>query len=112
MDISAVIYFTVMSGTLKKVIWVGSSYKDLMDLPERVRRFFGHALFLAQCGEKHQAVKVLKGFGGAGVLEILEHDEGGTYRAVHTVNFTDFVAILHCFQKKKQKRHSNAQSRS
>jgi len=94
--------FAVMCGSLKKVIWVGSSCKDLMDLPEGVRRFFGHALFLAQCGEKHEAAKVLKGFGGAGVLEILEHDEGGTYRAVYTVNIKDFVVVLHCFQKKSK----------
>ncbi|WP_337833363.1 type II toxin-antitoxin system RelE/ParE family toxin [Desulfonatronum thioautotrophicum] len=70
--------------------------------PEGVRRFFGHALFLAQCGEKHEAAKVLKGFGGAGVIEILESDEGGTYRAVYTVNFKDFVVVLHCFQKKSK----------
>ena len=29
--------------------------------------------------------KPLKGFGGAGVLELIEDDEGGTYRAVYTV---------------------------
>lgn len=102
MSISAVVYHAGMSGNLKKVIWVGSSYKDLMELPEGVRRFFGHALFLAQSGEKHKDAKVLKGFGGAGVLEILERDEGGTYRAVYTVQLRDFVVVLHCFQKKSK----------
>jgi phage-related protein len=56
-------------------------------LPEEVKREFGFALSLVQFGEKHINTKVLKGFGGAGVLEVLENDKGGTYRAVYTVNF-------------------------
>ena len=57
---------------------------------------------MAQAGDKHDAVKVLKGFGGAGVLEIVENDAGGTYRAVYTVKFTEAVFVLHCFQKKSK----------
>ena len=80
--------------------WVGSSHKDLMALPSAVRRFFGFALSLAQGGEQHEAAKVLKGFGGAGVLEVIESDVGGTYRAVYTLKFAQAVFVLHCFQKK------------
>ena len=80
--------------------WIGSSYKDLMQLPAGVRRFFGFALNAAQHGEQHAAAKVLKGFGGAGVLELVENDVGGTYRAVYTVRFEEAVFVLHCFQKK------------
>lgn len=82
--------------------WLGSSKKDLMALPERVRRFFGHALHFAQQGEKHDAAKPLKGFGGAGVVEIVENDEGGTYRAVYTVRYVEVVFVLHCFHKKSK----------
>jgi len=73
-----------------------------MALPEDVRRFFGHALNFAQHGEKHDAAKPLKGFGGTGVLEIVENDEGGTYRAVYTVRYEEAVFVLHCFQKKSK----------
>jgi phage-related protein len=66
----------------KPLLWMGSSKKDLMSLPAEVCRFFGHALDFAQRGDKHDAAKVLKGFGGAGVLEVVEDDAGGTYRAV------------------------------
>lgn len=53
--------------------WIGSSHKDLMALPADVRRLFGFvALSLAQAGYRHDAAKVLKGFGGAGVLEVVE----------------------------------------
>ena len=47
-------------------------------------------------------MKVLKGFGDAGVLEIIESDTGGTYRAVYTVRFAEAVFVLHCFQKKSK----------
>ena len=71
-----------------------------MSLPIEVRKFFGHALDFAQRGNQHDAAKVLKGFGGAGVLEVVENDVGGTYRAVYTVKFQAAVFVLHCFQKK------------
>ena len=61
----------------KPLEWIGSSHKDLMDLPADVRRLFGFALSLAQSGDKHDAAKILKGFGGAGVLEVVEDDVGG-----------------------------------
>ena len=87
----------------KPLQWIGSSRKDLMDLPADVRRLFGFALSLAQAGDRHDAAKVLKGFGGAGVLEVVEDDIGGTYRAVYTVKFAEAVFVLHCFQKKSKR---------
>ncbi len=86
----------------KPLLWIGSSKKDLMALPLKVRKFFGHALDFAQHGEQHAAVKVLKGFGNAGVLEVVEDDADGTYRAVYTVRFAEAVFVLHCFQKKSK----------
>ena len=86
----------------KPLAWIGSSKKDLMALPINVRKFFGHALDFAQRGDQHVAAKVLKGFGGAGVLEVVEDDSSGTYRAVYTVKFEQAVFVLHCFQKKSK----------
>ena len=86
----------------KLLVWIGSSKKDLMALPMEVRKFFGHALDFAQRGNRHEAAKVMKGFGGAGVLEVVEDDSGGTYRAVYTVKFENAVFVLHCFQKKSK----------
>ena len=87
----------------KPLAWIGSSKKDLMALPVDVRKFFGHALDFAQRGDKHDAAKVLKGFGGAGVLEVLDDDQDGTYRAVYTVKFVEAVFVLHCFSKKSKR---------
>lgn len=64
---------------------------------------FGYALHLAQYGGKHSQSKPLKGFGSAGVLEVVEDDDGSTYRAVYTVRFSNAVYVLHCFQKKSHK---------
>jgi len=71
-----------------------------MGMPEDVQDTFGYALHLAQTGKKHEQAKPLKGFGSAGVLEVVEDDTGNTYRAVYTVRFQNAVYVLHCFQKK------------
>lgn len=84
----------------KPLYWVASSKKDLKDLPEEVQDVFGYALHLAQDGKKHDQAKPLKGFGGAGVLEVVEDFNGDTYRAAYTVKFANAVYVLHCFQKK------------
>ncbi|GMB67934.1 hypothetical protein PBNK5_14490 [Pectobacterium brasiliense] len=85
---------------MKSLYWVGSSKKDLQSLPADVQDVFGYALHVAQTGGKHTQAKPLKGFGGAGVLEVVEDYIGDTYRAVYTVKFGEAVYVLHTFQKK------------
>ena len=87
----------------KPVFWIASSRKDLKKFPKGVRQTVGQALFDAQTGSKHPDAKPLKGFSGAGVLEVVEDDEGSTYRAVYTVKFAGVVYVLHAFQKKSKK---------
>ena len=89
--------------TTKPLFWLGSSRKDLRGFPEPVKDIIGHALFIAQLGRKHEDAKPLRGYGGAGVLELVEDFDGDTYRAVYTVKFTDAVYVLHVFQKKSKK---------
>lgn len=91
-----------MSASLKPVEWVGSSLEDLKEFPEDVRQVIGYALNLAQSGEKHPSAKPLKGFKGAGVLEVVEDFDGDTYRAVYTVKLAGVVYVLHAFQKKSK----------
>jgi phage-related protein len=88
---------------MKPLYWVGSSRKDIASTPEEVQDIFGYALYLAQIGQKHEDAKPLKGFGSAGVLEVVEDWHGDTYRAVYTVRFTAAVFVLHVFQKKSRK---------
>jgi len=89
-----------MPKTIKPLRWVGSAKKDLNAMPEDVQDTFGYALHLAQTGSKYGHAKPLKGYGGAGVLEVVEDCQGDTYRAVYTVRYASAVYVLHCFQKK------------
>src|SRR5574344_746036 len=84
----------------KPLRWVASSKKDLMAMPEAVQDTFGYALHLAQVGQKHPDAKPMKGFGGAGVVEVVEDFQGDAYRAVYTVRYAEAVYVVHCFQKK------------
>jgi phage-related protein len=87
---------------LKPLIWVGSAKADLKAFPEDVRLVMGYALYLAQVGGKHPGAKPLHGFGGAGVLEVVEEHDGDAYRAVYTVRLAGVVYALHAFQKKSK----------
>lgn len=87
---------------LKPVIWIGSSRDDLRRLSDHVQDEIGYALYFAQQNKRHRSAKVLKGFGGAGVLEIVVDDRGGTYRGVYAIKFQGFVCVLHVFQKKSK----------
>ncbi len=89
-----------MGQELKTLLWIASAKRDLKGMPEDVQDTFGYALHLAQVGKKHEQAKPLKGFGSAGVLEVVEDDAGSTYRAVYTVRIQGAVYVLHCFQKK------------
>lgn len=86
----------------KPVRWVGSSKQDLSAFPEDVKRRVGGALWEAQTGGKAPYAKPLKGFGGAGVLEVVDDFDGDTYRAAYTVRFVGIVYVLHAFQKKSK----------
>ena len=86
----------------KLVEWVGSSKEDLSEFPRDVRIMFGFALHEAQSGRKHPDAKPLKGFGGAGVLEIVTRFDGDAYRAGYTVKLADRIYVLHAFQKKSK----------
>jgi phage-related protein len=87
---------------IKPLLWIASSRRDLRSLPLSVRRGFGLSLFAVQEGEMPPFAKPLKGFSGAGVLELIEDERGSTYRAVYTVRFSDVVYVLHVFQKKSK----------
>jgi len=88
--------------SLKPVIWVGSSRRDLRAFPERVQDHVGYALYLAQRGGKHPDTKTLNGFGRAGVVEVIKDFRGDTFRAVYTLRFAGAIYVLHAFQKKSK----------
>jgi phage-related protein len=88
--------------TLQPVIWVGASHRDFCRFPNAVQARMGYALYVAQQGDKHRDAKPLRGFGGAGVLEIVSDHEGDTFRCIYTVRIAGAVYVLHAFQKKSK----------
>lgn len=89
--------------SLKPLRWVGDTYEAMCGFPQAVRQEMGYALYLAQAGDRHPDAKPLKGFGGAGVLEVVGIHQGDTFRAVYTVKLADAVYVLHAFKKKAKK---------
>jgi phage-related protein len=89
--------------------WVGSSKKDFLGFPERVKDEMGNALGLAQFGGTHPSAKPWRGQ-GPGVFELVEDHDGDTYRAIYTVRFREVVYVLHAFQKKSPKGIRTAQT--
>ena len=87
---------------MKELVWIASSKKDLLKLPDHVIDFMGNGLQLAQNGKKDPHAKPLKGFGGTDVIELIDIDMSGTYRAVYTVKMKDIIFVLHVFQKKSK----------
>lgn len=84
---------------IRPVSWVGSSKDDLSALHEDVKDTVGQALFEAQKGGRHPSAKPLRGYGDAGVLEIVVDHDGDTFRAVYR---PDRLYVLHVFQKKSK----------
>jgi phage-related protein len=86
----------------KPIRWVGSSKEDVSAFPDDVKRRIG-LLFEPQMGRKANYAKPLKGYGSAGVLEVVDDFDGDTFRAVYTVRFAEAVYVLHAFQKKARR---------
>jgi phage-related protein len=87
---------------LKPVVWVGSSRKDLRKFPDPVQQQVGYAIYVAQRGGKHRDAKVLTGFGGARVLEVVEDFRGDTFRAVYTLKYSDSVYCCMRFRRNRK----------
>jgi phage-related protein len=101
-----------MSHDRKPLFWIGSSKADLKEFPDEVQDVMGHALDIAQQGKKHPEAKPLSGFGGAGVLEIVDDYDGDTYRTVYTVKFPRAVCVCPaCLPKEVKERHCHAETR-
>jgi len=88
---------------LKPVEFIGTSKKDLSGFPDPVKQDIGHALFVAQQGNRAPNAKTLQGFGGGTVVEIVEDHDGDTYRCVYTTRLKRAIYVLHAFQKKSKR---------
>jgi phage-related protein len=93
----------------RRVVWVASSKRDLLEMPQPVVREIGMAIGVAQRGSKAPSAKPWKGE-GPGVMEIVSDFASDTFRAVYTITFKEAVYVLHCFQKKSPRGRKTARA--
>ncbi len=87
---------------MRPLLWIGSSLNDLREMPEEVKKEFGHSLREIQKGRDPGNITHLRHLGVSGISEISVEERGGTFRTVYTVEFKDMIAVLHVFQKKSK----------
>jgi phage-related protein len=86
---------------VKRLIWTGSSKKDLKKFSDEGMRKAGYQLGRVQLGLKPNDWKPMPAI-GPGVEEIRIHAEN-EYRVSYVARFEDAVYVLHCFAKKTQR---------
>jgi len=87
----------------KPVVWVSAGRDELKALPREVQRTMGIALWFAQLGSLHPAATPMKGRQFAGVIEVREDYDRGTYRLMYIAKLGDVIYALCAFQKKATK---------
>ena len=88
--------------TIRPVVWIGTSKKNLLGFPKGAQKLIGDELQLIQFGEMPSNTKPFKGV-GSGVFEIAIRYATDAYRAVLAVQLGEKIYVLHSFQKKAKK---------
>jgi phage-related protein len=88
---------------MKRVAWVASSYRDLVQCPEEVQDAVGYALYQAQLGEVPESARRMRGDLHS-VFEIRTKNAIGDsiFRAAYTTIIGNDVYVLDVFQKKSK----------
>ncbi len=86
---------------MRPLLWIGSSKKDLKEMPVGVRKEIGHSLRELQKGRDPGNTKPLKHLHEP-ISEVVVDEREGTFRAAYTVEFKNVVAVLHVFHKKSK----------
>lgn len=92
-----------MSILVKPLCWVSSAKKRSVCHARCGAGYFWICTSFGSGRSDASEVKVLRGFIGAGVLEVVDDYLGDTYRAVYTLRLPGAVYVLHCFQKKSKR---------
>ncbi|RUR04644.1 type II toxin-antitoxin system RelE/ParE family toxin [Legionella sp. km772] len=89
---------------MKPIIWLGSSYNDLLDFPKEARQSAGYNLDKIQRGQEPADWKPMTSI-GQGVKEIRIHCDN-EYRVIYLAQKEESIYVLHSFVKKTQKTSS------
>ncbi|OGT54174.1 MAG: hypothetical protein A3F17_06160 [Gammaproteobacteria bacterium RIFCSPHIGHO2_12_FULL_41_15] len=86
---------------MKKIIWLGNSYQDLLGFSKPAKQIAGYNLDKLQRGQEPQDWKPMASI-GRGVKELRIHCEN-EYRVIYLAQYCDGIYILHAFVKKSHK---------
>ena len=89
---------------MKPIIWLGSSYNDLLDFPKEAKQSAGYNLDKIQRGQEPADWKPMTSI-GQGVKEIRIHSDN-EYRVLYLAQKEESIYVLHSFVKKTQKTSS------
>lgn len=91
---------------MKKLCFEGSNLEDLRELPREARKSNGFQLERLQAGQEPKNWKPLSslGKGMTSVREIRTEVETNKYRSAYVTKLGDHVVVLHCWNKKTNKR--------
>lgn len=87
--------------TPRKVVFVGSSRKDLQAFPEDAKDDLGQELWAIQNDSEPKNWKPMSSV-GPGVRELRTQDASGAFRVIYVLRIADKIHVLHAFQKKTQ----------
>jgi phage-related protein len=79
--------------TLRPLVWMGDSRRNIREFPPKVQKAVGYALQLVQAGETPLQAKPFKGV-GSGVYEIVKRYDTDTYRAIYAVKIGEKLYSL------------------
>jgi len=88
--------------SLRPIVWLGDSRRNLRDFPEGARKLLGDQLQLVQFGGMPKDAKPFRGV-GSGVVEIALRYASDAYRVVLALQVGWRIYVLHAFQKKSTK---------
>lgn len=86
----------------KEIIWIGSSYKDLLDFPSEALKDAGKSLRKIQNDLDPDDWKPFATI-GAGANEIRTTDKNKQLRVFYVAKFAEALYVLHCFPKTTEK---------
>ena len=95
-----------MSSAEKPAVWIGSSYRDILEFSPAARRAAGHNPGLVQNGLCPDDWKPMDGVGpGTHEIRVVTAENGGSiqHRVFYVAKFEEAVYVLHAFEKKTQK---------
>ena len=85
---------------LRRIVWMGSSFDDLRQFPEDVRRDAGFQLYRLQSGLEAADWKAMPQL-GRGVEEIRLRHFSGAYRVIYLARFAEAIYVLHVLTKRR-----------